>query len=75
MKVMDFKLQHLFFFLWWTMLILAYCYTFGFPATWQQVLYTSFFVGVLGAVIIGVFMLTLLVFGLPIPDVFRRKKK
>jgi len=53
----------------------GYCIVHGFPTTIQQALYLIFCTSVVNAMIVVVFILTLVVFGLPIPKIFRPQRK
>jgi len=63
-----------FFIFCYSVLYIAYLVIYGIPKTVLEVLYGGVVLGVVFAFIVGVFLLTLLVFGLPIPDIFKRKK-
>jgi hypothetical protein len=53
----------------------GYCIAHGFPTTFQQTLYLIFCTSVINAMILIVFIFTLVVFGLPIPKIFKPFKK
>ena len=52
----------------------SYCMVHGFPQTLLQALYASLSVAFLGSLIVLVFMVTSLVFGLPIHQILKQLK-
>lgn len=52
---------------------LGYCYEYGLPTTLQQAAFAALYSGVIAAFVLLVFVITLGVFGLPIPQLFRFK--
>ncbi len=53
---------------------LAYCYTYGMPTTLQQAGYAVLYAATIGVFVLFVFVLSLLVFGVPVPRLFKFKK-
>ncbi len=53
----------------------GYCIVHGFPTTMQQALYFIFCTSMVNAMILILFIFTLVAFGLPIPKIFRPQRK
>ncbi|MGZ6250563.1 MAG: hypothetical protein ACXWL2_00890 [Candidatus Chromulinivorax sp.] len=61
-------------FLFWTPLF-AYFYTYGIPTTIEQAFYAIMYAAIIGSSVLFIFIVTLLVFGLPVPNIFKKIEK
>ncbi len=52
----------------------GYCITYGFPTTLEQAMFSILYSVVITMFVMFVFAFTLVVFGLPIPQMFKLKK-
>ncbi|MDP3787799.1 MAG: hypothetical protein Q8Q60_00605 [Candidatus Chromulinivorax sp.] len=52
----------------------GYCITYGLPTTLEQAMFAALYSGIIAIFVMFVFALSLLVFGLPVPQLFKFKK-
>ena len=55
--------------------LFAYFYTYGIPTTIEQAFYAIMYAAIIGSSVLFVFIVTLMVFGLQIPHIFKKIEK
>ena len=51
----------------------AYCCAYGLPYTFEQVCYALLYTGIIGAMVLVVFIMTCMLFDIPVFKIFKRK--